>query len=310
MGETPIQSVQPDVLSMVPPKSEFSPMRLQKLGINEAELRPRIVALQTRATDLNFLVPERYIADGDFWAIVTGEVPKLAAKLTERIPDEAERQNAALDLALTVAESIKTAEDEAMTDPLTGLRSRRYLEDELTHLLAHRRGNLGVIMFDIDKFKDVNTIHGHPGGDSALQAVAEILKGMVRPGDTVARYGGEELVILLEELPDPMIASAKANEIRQRIADTSELVRAITGTFGVTVSAGVTIVRDSDRTPKDIYERLSEYVTRAKNIEGRNSVVDDFNVIDHVEYKEVEIEGKTREVIKSVKYKQDTPASI
>lgn len=97
---------------------------------------------------------------------------------------------------------------EALTDPLTGLPNRRYLDRRMT--AATDTSAVGLI--DLDKFKAVNTVHGHSGGDMVLQRVAAVLARSVRRGDFVARYGGDEFVVVL-----PGADSITARDVGSRI---------------------------------------------------------------------------------------------
>jgi len=102
--------------------------------------------------------------------------------------------------------------DEALTDPLTGLPNRRHLEQHVEMMSRQGvRGVLGVV--DLDAFKAVNTVHGHLSGDLVLQRVAGILARMVRRGDFVARFGGDEFVVVL-----PGTTLTEAHEIGRRLA--------------------------------------------------------------------------------------------
>jgi diguanylate cyclase (GGDEF)-like protein len=100
---------------------------------------------------------------------------------------------------------------EASTDPLTGLPNRRALEQYVTDLVAGGQpAVLGVC--DLDGFKSVNTVHGHLSGDLVLQRIAGVLNRVMRRGDFVARYGGDEFVVVL-----PTASLAEAQEITRRI---------------------------------------------------------------------------------------------
>src|SRR5205085_3268130 len=100
----------------------------------------------------------------------------------------------------------KALEDElrarAWHDALTGLANRALFSDRVEHALARsgrREASIAVLFLDIDDFKMVNDTRGHSAGDRLLTIVAERLLSCVRPGDTVARFGGDEFAILLED---------------------------------------------------------------------------------------------------------------
>jgi diguanylate cyclase (GGDEF)-like protein len=90
----------------------------------------------------------------------------------------------------------------ARTDPLTGLANRRHFDDQLRRVLAETDrfgGTCSLIMVDLDHFKQVNDVHGHEGGDAVLRHVAQLFTDAVRTIDLCARYGGEEIAILLAQ---------------------------------------------------------------------------------------------------------------
>ena len=102
-------------------------------------------------------------------------------------------------------------EGEALTDPLTGLPNRRRLERYIAAVVA--RGERVVIgVCDLDGFKAVNTRHGHHSGDLVLQRIAGVINRVMRRGDFVARYGGDEFVVVL-----PGAGMAEAAEVARRI---------------------------------------------------------------------------------------------
>jgi diguanylate cyclase (GGDEF)-like protein len=161
--------------------------------------------------------------------------------------------------------------DAALTDPLTGLYNRRGLEHRLA-LLHDRPGTpapvLSWIMSDIDHFKHVNDTYGHDGGDAVLKAVAASLRGAGRDGDTLARFGGEEFVLLLVGAT-AAVAVAVAERLRCGVA----ALRVLTGlhTVSVTASFGV-----AQQVPGEAWtaalERADAAMYRAKQ-GGRNRVV-------------------------------------
>jgi diguanylate cyclase (GGDEF)-like protein len=158
----------------------------------------------------------------------------------------------------------------AVTDMLTGLRSRRYFEDALSGVAQRRGRRSAVLLLDIDHFKLVNDTYGHDGGDRVLREVAHRLSQGVRRGDVPARYGGEEFVVLLPQA-SPDDARAVADRIHQAITGEPIFVTddvAIT----VTVSVGVACLPAEDAGPDQLTLLADQMLYRAKQT-GRNRVV-------------------------------------
>ncbi len=144
----------------------------------------------------------------------------------------------------------------ALHDELTGLPNRALLEDRLGHAIArsHRTGRHTAALFlDLDRFKQVNDSLGHRAGDELLCAVAERLNGACRATDTVARFGGDEFVVLCEELDSP----DEATEVAQRIIEAmlrpvhiSAQQTVVTVSIGIAVAAAdddaEAVLRDAD----------------------------------------------------------------
>lgn len=108
------------------------------------------------------------------------------------------------------------AEEQALTDTLTGLRNRRAVEAELARLVAADQP-FGLLHLDLDRFKQVNDTLGHAAGDAVLSAVGRILRTMVRKGDTAARIGGDEFLLLLPACPDVVSLTAVARRLLTRL---------------------------------------------------------------------------------------------
>jgi chemotaxis family two-component system sensor kinase Cph1 len=152
---------------------------------------------------------------------------------------EREARELARDVEAIVLQRVQSQLAElAMHDPLTGLPNRRLLMDRLEQELARTRHTeqLAVIFIDIDHFKAINDGFGHPAGDAALTHVAAALTGSARSGDTIARIGGDEFVVLCENVSGED-AIALANRILAAVAAEPP------GSPGwrVTVSAGVAL---------------------------------------------------------------------
>ncbi len=162
----------------------------------------------------------------------------------------------------------------ALTDSLTGLYNRRYLEAHLSGLMdriAGGRRYLSVMMLDIDYFKNINDTHGHAAGDDVLRELCERVMANVRSFDTVARYGGEEFVVVMPET-DIAVASAVAERLRHNIADLPFKSAAADTQFKVTISIGVAEVdMDGDSTDA-LLRRADEALYGAKGA-GRNQVM-------------------------------------
>ncbi len=162
----------------------------------------------------------------------------------------------------------------AVTDGLTGLHNRRYLDSHLGALFAEEgvRGRaLATLILDIDRFKSINDTFGHEAGDEVLRAFADRVRQHTRPIDIVARYGGEEIVVIL---PDTGLTEARAiaERIRERIEATPFPVLRQTRALTVTVSIGVAVRGAHDGSPGDMLRRADEGLYEAKAT-GRNRVV-------------------------------------
>lgn len=157
----------------------------------------------------------------------------------------------------------------AMSDPLTGVANRSEFDQCLrrcTDESQQRQATFSLIMCDIDHFKRVNDVHGHPAGDEALIEFANVLRRHTRSSDLVARYGGEEFVVVAAK-SDRSTALRRANEIRQAVVSTP--LHGIGGQ-SVTVSIGVAEYQNGD-TPESIVARADRALLRAK-VNGRNRV--------------------------------------
>ncbi len=159
----------------------------------------------------------------------------------------------------------------SITDGLTGLWNRRQLElrcrEELDRAVRFNR-SVGLVFIDVDKFKDVNEEWLHPGGDAVLVEVARRLAGATREIDVVARWGGEEFVLLLPET-DLGGSIVLAEKVRRSVGDTPITHAGKSRT--VTVSAGVAAYPHSGTNVRTLVNAASEAVLRAKQ-GGRNRV--------------------------------------
>jgi two-component system, cell cycle response regulator len=137
----------------------------------------------------------------------------------------------------------------AVSDSLTGLRTRRYFQDSLAAQARSRHPGTAVVLLDVDHFKQVNDTYGHDGGDRVLREIARRVSGAIRPDDVAARYGGEEFAVLLPHT-SPEAARAVAARIHAAVRDSPIPVddtTAITVTVSVGVACSPIDLADPDR---------------------------------------------------------------
>jgi two-component system cell cycle response regulator len=168
---------------------------------------------------------------------------------------------------------VSSAVELAVTDPLTGLYNRRYLDAHLRSALARAAGSgkpVCVLIFDIDHFKAVNDTHGHDAGDDVLREFSDRLRRGVRGIDLVARYGGEEFMLVMPET-DAAFARTVAERLRSDVERTLFTLRG-GGAIGVTVSIGLAEWQGASDTFPDLIARADAALYAAKRA-GRNRVV-------------------------------------
>lgn len=183
---------------------------------------------------------------------------------------------------LTARLSLQTAMDlmhttrlewENVTDPLTSIHNRRYLDRRLVEEIARSRRYdlpLSLVFLDIDHFKHINDTYGHPAGDQVLVSIAQLVSNSLRDTDLFARFGGEEFVVIT-----PHTALADATETAGRLLKTIEAHRfdlADAGTaLRVTCSAGVAAL-GKEGGSAELLAAADNNLYRAKQ-EGRNRVI-------------------------------------
>lgn len=160
----------------------------------------------------------------------------------------------------------------ATTDSMTGLYNHRFFQEQMTLQIENAKrynGKFSLILIDIDFFKKFNDTYGHQAGDAVLKQVAELLKKSVRTSDIVARYGGEEMAIILPN-NDFEHAVIAADKICKKIASTPFQLNAKV-TTNVTISLGVSTFPDNGETPQELIEYSDKGLYAAKE-NGRNQV--------------------------------------
>ncbi len=212
-----------------------------------------VVLLLHRADDITEYVRDR---DAARPAAVTGSqwrrrIDEVEADLFARTR-ELQELNRELQ---RVNRQLRVARDElavrALHDPLTGLLTRSALLEQLAHALArlHRhRGDVAVLFVDLDGLKRVNDTYGHGAGDALIRCCARSLRAVVRPSDTVARIGGDEFVVLLDELEEDQGLSA-GRAVAQRLLDALDAPCAVAPDVMVHASGSIGIATASSRVP-------------------------------------------------------------
>jgi len=178
-------------------------------------------------------------------------------------------------MSTTIREHIARLEQVSITDPLTGLRNRRFLITEgprLLHIALRSGARFSCLMIDIDHFKNVNDQHGHLMGDRFLQHVTARISESIRGSDLLARSGGEEFVVLAPNSGSDE-ARLLGERIRQAVAQTPYEAQGLR--IGNTVSVGVAEYSMEPRFGSNLFEDMLERADRAlyrAKAQGRNRV--------------------------------------
>jgi diguanylate cyclase (GGDEF)-like protein len=158
----------------------------------------------------------------------------------------------------------------ALTDPLTQIANRRFLNPRLKSLLSEYRDHglaFGVMLCDIDSFKSVNDMHGHDVGDKVLLMVSRTLQANLRKTDLIGRWGGDELLCILQEVDQPGLES-----ISEKLCRMVEFARLdfAGSSLSITLSAGSTLAEERD-TVESLVQRADQLLYQSKS-QGGNRV--------------------------------------
>jgi two-component system cell cycle response regulator len=171
-------------------------------------------------------------------------------------------------------DNVQNSIEAAITDALTGLHNRRYMETHLATLAeqASSRGKpLALMMLDIDYFKSINDSYGHDAGDDVLREFAVRIRKSIRGIDLACRYGGEEFVIVMPET-DLHVAGMIAERLRRAIAGEPFAINKGSKRITVTISVGLSTLERKGEAVSDVLKRADDALYRAKH-DGRNRVV-------------------------------------
>jgi diguanylate cyclase (GGDEF)-like protein/PAS domain S-box-containing protein len=185
---------------------------------------------------------------------------------------------------------------QATHDVLTGLANRALLEDRLEHdvALAARSGEqLAVLFIDLDAFKPINDTLGHRIGDEVLISVARRIQSIIRPTDTLARFGGDEFVLLLPNLEDPREAEAVADRI---LCEIGQPHRIEGHELYVTASVGISFLTEDLDVPAKMLQQADMAMYKAKQ-QGRDTSVAYSHDLDKKLSKRVTMRNELQEAI-------------
>lgn len=217
--------------------------------------------LVSLSTSLRSLVRRLGLAEEE-----TAAARRQAADATEKMEEKTRR----------LGEDLSEMRRLADTDVLTGLLNRRafgvFADDAYQHFRRYKRG-VAVLMIDIDFFKRVNDTFGHAAGDEVIRSVGAQISSAIRTTDKLARFGGEEFVVMLREIEPPAVYTL-AERIRRSIAE--EPVDHLGSPIHITVSIGVAILSMTDRDFADPIQRADRALYRAKT-SGRNRVMTEWD---------------------------------
>jgi len=235
---------------------------LDRFKMAEADCDALMTEIGDRTKEIASLFEIKLGKSGDFDQIVkkAGEALVELTLKTQQQAKNLEQQNQRL-------------KEQAVTDSLTGLATRGRLDEFLGEKFADAaagRKPLSLLMLDVDKFKDVNDRHGHPAGDEVLRAIGKLLQSAARATDLAARYGGEELMLVLPATAKAT-AAAIAESVRRSVA--AKPIHSQAGPVAVTVSIGVATVENESplKQPGHLLKAADMALYAAKH-GGRNCV--------------------------------------
>ncbi|MDQ5986526.1 MAG: hypothetical protein CSYNP_02256 [Syntrophus sp. SKADARSKE-3] len=223
--------------------------------------------------------------DGTFITVVSIPMPVIFQEqpavlealydITERKRSEIELQKAHKLLQIQVAEIEglqSKLKSQVIRDPLTGLYNRRYLEETLDREFARasREGiPIGIVMIDIDHFKEANDTYGHKAGDLILQALGNLLLGGIRTGDIACRYGGDEFLLILPQA-SKSITAERAEQ--WRFGFESLNIICDNNILHNTISLGIAVFPEDGMTAEALIHAADQALYRAKAL-GRDRIV-------------------------------------
>jgi diguanylate cyclase (GGDEF)-like protein len=240
--------------TVTPPDQELTPGETVDLEVEEGEFRAHLVSLdgdetvlllgpRTKGGALSFGRPAAVLLIG-FLLLAIGLAYALARALTQLHG---------------------RVEEQALTDPLMGIWNRRRMSEILSTEVQRsaRFGHpISLLILDIDDFKQINDTEGHLQGDAVLEAIAAVVREVIRSIDEPARYGGDEIALILP-VTDAEGAAVLAERLREKVRETA-MPRRGGGSMGVTVSVGAATIPRSATDPDSLVDAADKALLRAK----------------------------------------------
>jgi two-component system cell cycle response regulator len=248
----------------------FDPLRLCSTlrSLEETRQTPMLVLMEDTALEQERLVKAMELGVNDYIVRPVDEnelIARCRTQIRRKHYEDRLRENYHASMAL------------AVTDSLTGLYNRRYVEAHLNHLLAEGRSRgfrpVSFLMLDIDHFKVINDTYGHAVGDDILREFANRMRRGVRGVDMAARFGGEEFVVVMPDT-DIEVAARVAERLREDIGEVPFIVGEPAGELSVTVSIGASQSIGPEEAASKLLARADKALYDAKH-DGRNQVVVD-----------------------------------
>ena len=199
--------------------------------------------------------------------------PEEAREMIAAVKDISSMLSELLSLSISNIRLTETLRMQSIRDPLTGLFNRRFMDEYLQREIwrASRKGRqIGVVMADIDHFKQFNDVYGHGAGDCVLSAFGNLVNTQIRGSDIACRFGGEEFVFIMPEATAED-AARRANELREAV-ESLKLAYGGRELGPITISMGVAAYPDGGTKPEEVLKAADAALYKAK-LAGRNRVV-------------------------------------
>ena len=250
--------------------------RFNSLLENQVEDMKKSAQLSTTLAEFRGLVMSRLASI----RAALEEKRRSEALVQEKLAEEMESLNENLDRMKKEVNQVhakrKALEKEILIDPLCGVANRRALRERLKNELyrfQRYRQFFSLLLFDIDQFKVINDRHGHWAGDRCIKEIIKRIKPILRETDLMGRWGGDEFMVIFAGT-DIESAAAVAERLRKLIENTRFIYHK--HEISLTVSIGVTEIRDSDTSVEMVFNRVDKAMYQAKK-KGRNMVAVTWN---------------------------------